>query len=196
MDLRLIVIFVYICKYRKARAELPFPISRVTSEQSVLALCSFNMPTSRKEYDALCTINWTKLIITLLPLQVEVKPYVLGKWDKRWWLDSHFWHRQIALSRRWPNMRWMSRSPLWRQVRPILLRQHHLSAVLLWKLLGQHPLKAWSRVSQASRQRRRRPTSCRSISLVLTVNWLTATSAPSSGSILNELLSFWSPTRN
>lgn len=56
-----------------------------------------------------------------------------------------------------PAVRRMPGSTLWRKVRPVLLRQCHLSAVLLRVLLGEHPLPRRTRVPQAAGQRGSRP---------------------------------------
>ena len=45
-----------------------------------------------------------------------------------------------ALHPRRPNLRRVSGHPVRGQVCALLLREHHLSAVLLWELLGEHPL--------------------------------------------------------
>lgn len=53
------------------------------------------------------------------------------------------------------------------EVRPLLLCQRHLPAVLLRVLLGQHPLESRPRVSQATGERGRRPPSTRLLPLEL-----------------------------
>lgn len=57
--------------------------------------------------------------------------------------------------------------PLWRQVCSLLLRQRDLSAVLLWVLLGSHPLSGRARVSQAAGEGGRGSTTTHFLSLEL-----------------------------
>lgn len=66
-----------------------------------------------------------------------------------------------------PDVRRVPGGTLWRQVRPLLLCQRHLPAVLLRVLLGQHPLTSRPRVSQATGEGRGRPPSTRVLPLEL-----------------------------
>lgn len=62
-----------------------------------------------------------------------------------------------AIRARWPAVRRVPGNSLRWQVRAVLLRQRHLSAVLLRVLLGGHPLPRRARVSQAPGEGGRRP---------------------------------------
>lgn len=66
-----------------------------------------------------------------------------------------------------PDVRRVPGGTLWGQVRPLLLCQRHLPAVLLRVLLGQHPLTSRPRVSQATGEGRGRPPSTRVLPLEL-----------------------------
>lgn len=57
-----------------------------------------------------------------------------------------------------PAVWWVPGHPLWGKVCSFLLRQRDLSAVLLWVLLGSHPLSGRSRVPQAPGEGGRGPT--------------------------------------
>ena len=66
-----------------------------------------------------------------------------------------------------PVMWRVSGRALQQQVRAVLLRQHHVLAVLLRELLGPDSRAPRARIPQAAGQRRRRPPTHRPISLVL-----------------------------
>jgi len=72
-----------------------------------------------------------------------------------------------AVRSRWPDLWRVCRCPQWRKVCSFLLCQRHLSAVLLWAVLGANPLGTGPRVPQATRQRRSRPAARNAVPLVL-----------------------------
>lgn len=70
----------------------------------------------------------------------------------------------------WPAVRWVSGHSLRGEVCALLLRQRHLSAVLLRVLLGSHPLSGWPWVPQAAGEGGRGPTATHLLPLELKLN--------------------------
>lgn len=75
----------------------------------------------------------------------------------------------------WPAVWWVPGHTLWGQVCTLFLCQCHLSAVLLWILLGSHTFACRARVPQAPGEGGRRPASPYLLPLELTqhTGWLT-----------------------
>lgn len=76
------------------------------------------------------------------------------------------WSKALCAWR--PNVWRMPWSSMWREIRAIFLRQCHVPSVLLWAVLVDHTLEGWARVSQATGQRRRRPTTQLALQMVNT----------------------------
>jgi hypothetical protein len=76
-----------------------------------------------------------------------------------------------AVRPRWPAVWRMPGSSLRRQIRPFLLRQRYLPAVLLWALLGTDPLTPRSRVPQTPRKGGGGSSARSALPLVLSCCW-------------------------
>ena len=160
---------------RRAQVVLRSAVSRATLRPSVHDSYNFNTLTSTSGYDKIIClpdalpveiISRTSLLLSKAQLLLIVLVIIFFLISYNWLL---FAGRGEAVRVGWPVVWRVSGCALWRQVCSLLLRQHHVPAVLLRDVLESDSRASRSRVSQAARQGGCRPSAHRSLPLVLSV---------------------------